>query len=240
MKQYDTYIFDLYGTLVDIHTEEGKPALWNTLARFLRMKGYPVRADGLRAHYWALCRRAQEAQDAKIARMGLQGPGELELLQVWEQLFPQMSVQELRDISCLFRTLSTEKLRLFPGAGELLGELRQAGKRIYLLSNAQSCFTLPELGYLGLRDCFDGILLSSDAGVKKPSPDFFRLLLEKYRLDPETAVMVGNDDGADCWGAAGVGLDSLYIPTEQSPKPAGPLPDRCRQVADLFEILRGL
>ena len=26
--QYDNYVFDLYGTLVDIHTEEDFPKLW--------------------------------------------------------------------------------------------------------------------------------------------------------------------------------------------------------------------
>ena len=29
--QYDNYVFDLYGTLVDIHTEEDFPNLWEKL-----------------------------------------------------------------------------------------------------------------------------------------------------------------------------------------------------------------
>ena len=31
---YDTYVFDLYGTLVDIHTEENDNTLWEKLAKF--------------------------------------------------------------------------------------------------------------------------------------------------------------------------------------------------------------
>ena len=34
MKAYDNYIFDLYGTLVDIHTEENDPLVWKKLALF--------------------------------------------------------------------------------------------------------------------------------------------------------------------------------------------------------------
>ena len=34
--QYDNYIFDLYGTLIDIHTEEHDPKLWNKMARYLK------------------------------------------------------------------------------------------------------------------------------------------------------------------------------------------------------------
>ena len=29
------YIFDLYGTLVDIHTDESMPALWKRMALFM-------------------------------------------------------------------------------------------------------------------------------------------------------------------------------------------------------------
>ena len=32
--EYETYVFDLYGTLVDIHTEEEDEALWEKLAMF--------------------------------------------------------------------------------------------------------------------------------------------------------------------------------------------------------------
>ena len=31
---YQNYLFDLYGTLVDIHTDEDSPAAWEALARF--------------------------------------------------------------------------------------------------------------------------------------------------------------------------------------------------------------
>ena len=32
--KYENYIFDLYGTLVDIHTDEEKTELWEKLAQF--------------------------------------------------------------------------------------------------------------------------------------------------------------------------------------------------------------
>lgn len=240
IKRYQNYIFDLYGTLVDIHTEENKPALWDTLARFLLMKGLSVRADRLHGDYLHLCNQAQRKKEAEIAAKNRTGPAEPDLLLVWKQLCPAMSVQELQDLACLFRTLSIEKLRLYDGAWELLAQLRYAGKRVYLLSNAQECFTLPELRLLDLPGCFDGILLSSQAGVKKPSPEFYGQLLKKYRLDPEKSLMIGNDDVADCHGAAAVGLDSLYISTEQSPALSAPLPENCRQVKSLREIFQAL
>ena len=36
---YKNYIFDLYGTLVDIHTDEEQMLLWNKLSAFYRFQG---------------------------------------------------------------------------------------------------------------------------------------------------------------------------------------------------------
>ena len=36
---YKNYIFDLYGTLIDIHTEEGELKLWEALAEFYGKQG---------------------------------------------------------------------------------------------------------------------------------------------------------------------------------------------------------
>ena len=92
---YQNYIFDLYGTLVDIHTNEKKAYLW-------------------------------------------------------------------------------KKMSLFPGVPEMLQRLKDAGKKVFLLSNAQALFTAPEISLLGLTKYFDGILLSSDAGVKNRIRHFMR------------------------------------------------------------------
>ena len=37
--QYDNYVFGLYGTLVDIHTEEDFPKPWEKLALFFDITG---------------------------------------------------------------------------------------------------------------------------------------------------------------------------------------------------------
>ena len=34
LKDYDTFIFDLYGTLIDIHTDEMTGATWRKFSRF--------------------------------------------------------------------------------------------------------------------------------------------------------------------------------------------------------------
>ncbi len=229
-KDYQTYLFDLYGTLADIHTDEESPEFWQNVARDLDFD----RPEALKQAYGAGVRAAQEAAEADSRLFP-----EIDLAPVLENLLimgekPHDS-EAVRRFGARFRELSLRKLTLFPGAKELLEGLRKKGKAVYLLSNAQALFTRPELEMLGLSGCFDGIMLSSEAGVKKPDPRFYLAMLQKYAIDPERALMVGNDDLADCHGAAAAGLDSRYVATEQSPPCSGPLPERCRVIQNISQ-----
>ena len=124
------------------------------------------------------------------------------------------------------------------GAKKTLEGLRKRGARLYLLSNAQSCFTVPELRSLDLLDgVFDGIFLSSDFGVKKPAAAFFNAALERADLSASEILMVGNDPAADICGAASVGMESRYIHTWQSPPRGLFLPESCREIVSLEELL---
>ena len=37
---YDNYVFDLYGTLVDIHTEENDAKVWEKLELYMTRRNY--------------------------------------------------------------------------------------------------------------------------------------------------------------------------------------------------------
>ena len=48
--------------------------------------------------------------------------------------------------------------------------------------------------------------------------------------------MTGNDDIADCHGAASAGIASCYVATHQSPKINDPLPENCEKIAAIAEL----
>lgn len=215
----NTVLFDLYGTLVDISTDERSDAFWEEIARML----HAADAAKVRSTYLKLCTAAQDA---------LGEDGEIELADVFEKL-----LLEIADRACAyrgdplsfahaFRDASLRKLRLFEGVHELIRGIHVRGGRAFLLSNAQACFTRRELQTVGLAEEFDGILLSSEAGCKKPSPRFFRIAFEKFSLDPAQCVYVGNDLVCDVGGAHAAGIPCIYIETAQSrPCEGGPVPD---------------
>ena len=230
MQEVTCVLFDLYGTLVDIHTDEEDPGLWRTMAWCLGLRGKPWEPDKLKQAYCEACFQAE----AKL-REQREYP-EIDILPVWEEL-ANTDEAGARELAVFFRALSMRKLRLFPGAREVLDGLHAMGKTVILLSNAQAAFTRPELRLLGIEDCFDHIFLSSDAGIKKPAPAFFRLP-EREGIDLKSCVMVGNDHVCDCAGAASVGMRSLYVHTEQSPEKPDNLPKGCREIRDIREVLR--
>ena len=53
----------------------------------------------------------------------------------------------------------------------------------------------------------------------------------------EEIVMVGNDPDADIRGADSCGIGSCYFHTHQSPPPSGTLPDSCREIRALTDLL---
>lgn len=228
-KMYKNYVFDLYGTLVDIHTDERKQSLWNKIALIMSMQGADYEHENLNKRYEELIAEQQTQIDVEVL-----------LEDVFKRLYLEKGVVpekvQIKDIGITFRALSLEKLRLFDGAKELLERLRKHGKKVYLLSNAQRLFTEPEMRLLGIYEMFDGILYSSDIGFKKPSPLFYNELIRRYSLKKDVTVMIGNDSIADIGGAYKLGLDSMYVHTEQSPTVTEALPDNCRRLARIGEV----
>ena len=240
---HKNYFFDLYGTLVDIRTDEQKPSLWQGTAEFYSLCGAPYTAAEIHARYLALCAEETEKLAAACPVLGTEGV-EIELRNVFRRLFEEkgitVSATRMEDTALLFRLLSFgREPRLMDGVKKTLGALRRQGAHLYLLSNAQSCFTIPELRRLGLLDgVFDGIFLSSDFGSKKPSSDFFHAALAKAGLSCSEVLMVGNDPEADIRGAAAVGMKSRYIHSWQSPPRGFLLPESCREILSLEELLK--
>ena len=222
--KYTDLIFDLYGTLVDIHTEEDDP-VWEKTALYFGYYGASYTGTELREAF-------QSAMAAKKARAGQSYEcfPDLPFEQVLAQLFRDKGVTEHADelgknASQLFRICSTEYIRLYPGVTDALKKLRQDGYRLWLLSNAQRIFTAFELNHLGLASYFDGIYLSSDFGCRKPDIRFFSALLEEQQLKKENCLMIGNDLDTDIAGAKNAGLDTLYMHTGLTPpdqRPADP------------------
>lgn len=262
---YKNYIFDLYGTLIDIHTDEENEKLWDFMAELYAIYGADYTGGELKAAYLAMVdeeerrlrgKAEKEKKDAEsvvksknavidfarplaarfpeidlgrvFARLYLEAPrihpaaarplGEslkkLKKQSDEEALITKLLSSEWMTLMAgAFRTFSRDKLELYPGTLPVLDALKEKGCGIYLLSNAQTLFTVPELEQTGILPYFDGIYISSERAIRKPNPDFMRMLLKNEKLDPKKCVMVGNDCDTDIAVARAAGVDSIFVNT---------------------------
>ena len=113
---YQNYIFDLYGTLVDIHTNEKKAYLWKKMSLFFGMKGAAYEPKELRMAYETKIKEQEAA--LKMECRGSHVP-EIDIADVFRQLFEDQAVsvteKEIADLAKMFLAISIEELKLFHG-----------------------------------------------------------------------------------------------------------------------------
>lgn len=221
---FKNYVFDLYGTLVDIRTNEWKTYLWKKMSEFYgfyQAKYTPMELK--KAYIECIQEEEKQLYEKMKGKAGINDISDIDIQieNVFLKLFERKGVKANMDLAVhagqMFRIVSMKFENVYDGVFEFLDSLKKAGKKIYLLSNAQYIFTGYEINALGLTPYFDGIFISSNECCKKPSAAFYNTLLNKYNLKKEETIMIGNDQYADIQGAKNVGLSTLYIHTEISP-----------------------
>ena len=215
--KYTDLVFDLYGTLVDIHTEEDD-RVWEKAAFYFGFYGASYTGPELKAAFQS----AMRAREAKAGQNYECFP-DLPFEETMADLFRAKGVTENADTlginaAQLFRISSLDYIRLYPHALEALAKLRKAGYRLWLLSNAQAIFTAYELRLLGLGEQLDGIYLSSNYKCRKPDLRFYQALIDERHLDVSKTMMIGNDRQTDIAGAKAAGMATLYIHTDLTPR----------------------
>ena len=236
---YDTGIFDLYGTLVDIRTDENKEELWEKLSLFYAFYGAFYTPEELARSYKRLTGEMTAGHE-ELRRDSHEAFPEIRIEEVFRALFEEKGIAPdeplVRHAGQFFRILSMEFIRLYDGTEEMLSAVKESGRKIYLLSNAQRIFTEYEMNALGITKYFDGIFISSDEGCKKPDLKFFRKLIDTCGIDPERAVMVGNDGICDIEGAKRAGLGTVYVHSDISPAEDAPDADYVLPQMDMEQI----
>ena len=203
---YTNYIFDLYGTLIDINTDEESMDFWYKLSLFYSFKGALYNAEELRESYRALVKlNLDNLMDSKYPDFPLET--------VFSKLYTNKNIlpsdELIMDTAHFFRTSSIKYIKLYDSVIELLELLKKKGKKIYLLSNAQRIFTLYEMRLLGIEKYFDDILCVEDVKNAKPSGEGILKLLEKYNLSKNEALMIGDSD-ADYFASVDANI-SCYL-----------------------------
>lgn len=187
-KSIDTIIFDLGGVLVD----------WNP--HYVFDENY-FDSPEKRAHFFAsICTSDwNEEQDA--------GRSIVEATQELVKQHPEWE-QPIRD----YYGRWTEMLKApIPGTVEIFRRLKESSRyNIYALTNWQaSLFDIALVRYNFLH-WFDGRVVSGEEKMRKPFPEFYRLLLDRYKVDPSAALFI-DDNLRNVKGAEAVGIRAIHF-----------------------------
>jgi 2-haloacid dehalogenase len=96
------------------------------------------------------------------------------------------------------------------GAVEVLSEVKQRDVPLYAITNWSAETFPPQLSRFPFLSWFDGIVVSGLEGVIKPDPRIFRILCERYRIAPESAVFI-DDVAANAAAASALGIHGIHF-----------------------------
>lgn len=102
-----------------------------------------------------------------------------------------------------------------PGTVEILKQIRDSKKyKLYALTNWSAetfPWALEKFDFLGW---FEGIVVSGHEKTRKPFPDFFQILFDRYNINPAQALFI-DDSQRNIDGAKAVGMPGIWF---QSPE----------------------
>ena len=215
MTNINAVLFDMYGTLVDIKTNEHDDDLFDLLSRFLEYRRVFISGKEIKELYF-------DQINQQFARSRERHP-EIDVVRAFGHVLREYGGTTDRYLTMitaqLYRSLCRQHMRLYDDTFWTLNKFRKR-YRLGIVSDAQRMFCKPELRTLRLENFFETIVISSDYGFRKPDPRLFHIALDLLNVEASEAVYIGNNYNTDIIGAKKAELAAAFLirETEYSKK----------------------
>jgi putative hydrolase of the HAD superfamily len=220
----DAVFFDAGGTL--IHAEPAPGAVYAAVgARY----GSDVGVGEATARFLGAFRRRQAAGGLRTS--------EAEEDAFWRGVVAEV-LDDVADFEACYRELFAyfarpEAWRADAEAGPVLAALAARGLAVGVCSNFDARLHGIVAGLEALRPAAGRVVVSSEAGWRKPAPAFFAEVTRQAGLAPERVLVVGDDLVNDYEGARAAGLRALLL----DPRGRHPTAERVARLAELPALL---
>ena len=232
---HHNFLFDLDQTLLDFHASEYK-----ALGIVLRENGFSFSDEIYRAFREYNKSLWLELEKGTISRTEL---FRRRFEDVFERCGENAAKPDPLTVNDDFiRTMSVNGV-LMDGALELVRRIKDeiAGSRIYIVTNGATVNARGRIASTGLDRYIDGLFVSEDMGVAKPSAEYFNICLRRIGEPKESCIMIGDSLTSDMLGARNASLCSVwFMPSGDREKAVREYEiDYCASsFGELYEILR--
>lgn len=225
--KYDCILFDADDTLFDYGLAEGQ-AFLNVFTHFGLPTGAEEYADSYREINQALWKDLEQGMISSAALR----------VERFNRLFARHKLEYNAEAfgEAYLRFLG-EGTYLIQGAVELCHEL--AGCRLAIITNGIKEVQLARIQGSPLRDTFEQIIISEEAGSQKPEQGIFDYAFAKLGLtDKSRVLIVGDSLTSDIQGGMNYGIDTCWFNPLEKTNGTGVKPTyEIRDLSELVEII---
>lgn len=226
-RPFKVIIFDVDNTLI-----YRSPRPTTTLLAFAHEKGLPTHPDALqRGERRSYAFYADGQADEERVLLGKEVLRRNYVTTVLESMCVRVDVARWLN-EALARLTETSHTEDCPDhIRQVVRMLFEAGYRLAAVSNRDGDLR-PLFAKHGLSEYFLFTLSGGRAGVYKPNPEIFRIVLRTLGVAPAATLAIGDSYDADIVGAQAVGINVVLLDS------LGVFPDvRCRTIRRLDELI---
>lgn len=125
---------------------------------------------------------------------------------------------DVRKFYELYEQNLSETAILHPETEKMLTLLKEAGARIFLITNGIKKVQRGRLALSGIRDFFEGIFISDEIGFKKPSVEYFDYVSSRIEnFNPSQALIIGDSLVSDIALGINNNIDTCWFNKDNLP-----------------------
>jgi putative hydrolase of the HAD superfamily len=136
-------------------------------------------------------------------------------IELLEELHWEEEKPEITELMEFYEMYYIDCAELMDSALDLLYKCRELGLKTGLITNGRNQIQYGKIDKLDIKELFDVIIVSEEAGVKKPDERIFRQALQHLNIEPKKSIFVGDHPINDILGASKAGLKTIWMKRNQ-------------------------
>ena len=134
-------------------------------------------------------------------------------IRVWTHALRDFGINDpalASELAQIFESDRRGRHVVFPESRDVLTQLKK-DYRLALITNGAIDIQRDKIDGSNLAEFFDTIIISGELGFGKPKPHVFQLALDRLKVAPQHAVMIGDSLHRDIAGARELGIRTIWI-----------------------------